>query len=159
MKAIIIAAGKGTRIERLNSDLPKCMLEVGAKTILERQVHALNSNGITDISVIKGYRKEKIGYPGLKFYINDEYESNNILNSLFYAEDEMNDDVIISYSDILYGNEIVRRLGESKKEITIVVDTKWEEYYKGRSDHPTEEAEKVLSLNRPFNGIPTIFNP
>ena len=144
MKAIIIAAGMGTRMQHLTEDLPKCMLKFGGKTLLERQIEGLTSSGVTDISVIKGYKKEKINYPGLKYYINDNYENNNILNSLFYAEEEMDDEVIISYSDILYENQVVERLLESRKDISIVVDIEWREYYNNRKDHPIEEAENVI---------------
>lgn len=144
MKAIIIAAGKGSRLRHYTEDLPKCMLKFGGKTLLQRQIEALNANGITDISVIKGYKKEMINYPGLKYYINDRYEHNNILNSLFYAEAEMDSDVIISYSDILYEKQVVSRLLESKHDISIVVDIEWEVYYKGRRSHPIQEAENVI---------------
>ena len=144
MKAIIIAAGMGTRMQHLTEDLPKCMLKFGGKTLLERQIEGLISCGVTNISVIKGYKKEKINYPGLKYYINDNYENNNILNSLFYAEEEMDDEVIISYSDILYENQVVERLLESRKDISIVVDIEWREYYNNRKDHPIEEAENVI---------------
>jgi len=144
MKGIIIAAGMGTRMQHLTDDLPKCMLEFGGKTLLERQIEALTSCGVTDVSVVKGYKEEKINYPGLKYYINDNYENNNILNSLFYAEEEMDDEVIISYSDILYEKQVVERLLESIKDISIVVDIEWREYYNNRKDHPIEEAENVI---------------
>ena len=144
MKAITIAAGMGTRMNHLTEDIPKCMLEFGGKTLLEKQIETLISCDITDISVVKGYKKEKIDYPGLKYFINDSYENNNILNSLFYAEEEMNDEVILSYSDILYEKQVVERLLESKKDISIVVDIEWRQYYENRKDHPIEEAENVI---------------
>ena len=144
MKAIIIAAGMGTRMNHLTEDIPKCMLAFGGKTLLEKQIETLISCDITDISVVKGYKKEKIDYPGLKYFINDNYENNNILNSLFCAEEEMNDEVILSYSDILYEKQVVERLLESKKDISIVVDIEWRQYYENRKDHPIEEAENVI---------------
>jgi choline kinase/DNA-binding XRE family transcriptional regulator len=144
VKAIIIAAGIGSRMQHLTDDLPKCMLKFRGKTLLKRQIETLSSCGVTDISVVKGYKKEKINYPGLKYYINDNYENNNILTSLFYAEEEMDDEVIISYSDILYEKEVVERLLESRKDISIVVDIEWREYYHNRKDHPIEEAENVI---------------
>ena len=112
MKAIIIAAGRGQRLKHYTKALPKCMLKFGGKTLLQRQVEALNANGIKYIVVIKGYQKDKIKYPNLRYVINDRYEHNNILNSLFYAESEMDSDLIISYSDILYEKEIVTKLLE-----------------------------------------------
>ena len=94
MKAIIIAAGMGTRLNPLTNERPKCMLKLNGKTILQHQLDVFHANGITDISLIKGYKKETIDYAGLKYYINDNYKNNNILNSLFYAEKEMDDDLI-----------------------------------------------------------------
>lgn len=144
MKAIIIAAGKGIRLKHYTEDLPKCMLKFGGKTLLQRQIEALKANGLTDISIIKGYQKEKIDYPGFKYYINDRYEHNNILNSLFYAEKELDCDVVVSYSDILYEKSVVSRLLESKHDISIVVDIDWKGDYQGRKDHPIQEAENVI---------------
>ena len=144
MKAIIIAAGKGVRLKHYTEDLPKCMLKFGGKTLLQRQIDALKASGITDISIVKGYQEEKISYPGFKYYINDRYEHNNILNSLFYAEPEIDSEVVISYSDILYERNVVSRLLESKHNISIVVDIDWRGYYKGRKDHPIQEAENVI---------------
>lgn len=144
MKAIIIAAGMGTRLKHFTEELPKCMLEFEGKTLLQHQLDALNVCGINDIVLIRGYKAEKINYPGIKYYHNDRYEKNNILNSLFYAEPEMDGELLISYSDILYEKEVLERLLKSEKDISIVVDLKWREYYKGRKEHPIEEAENVI---------------
>ena len=144
MKAVIIAAGKGVRLKDYTRDLPKCMLKFGSKTLLQRQIEALKANGITDISIIKGYQQEKINYPEFKYYINDRYEHNNILNSLMYAEPEMNTDIVITYSDILYEDTVISRLLESRHDISIVVDIDWKGYYRNRRDHPIQEAENVI---------------
>jgi len=144
MKAIIIAAGMGTRLNPLTNDKPKCMLKIKEKTILQHQLDVFHANGITDISVIKGYKKEAINYPGLKYYINDNYRNNNILNSLFYAEEEMDEEFIASYSDILFGADVVKKLIESEEDIAIIVDIDWKRYYEGRTEHPIGEAEKVI---------------
>jgi choline kinase len=144
MKAIIIAAGIGSRLNPLTDDKPKCMLEVNGKTLLQHQIDALNGAGIDKIALIKGYRKEMIDYPGLIYYINNDYQNNNILHSLFYAEKEMEDEFIAAYSDIIYDAEIVKRLLSSKEDISIVVDIDWRGYYEGRTEHPITEAENVI---------------
>jgi len=144
MKAIIIAAGIGSRLNPLTDDKPKCMLELDGMTLLQHQIQALKTAGIDKIAVIKGYKKEMINYPDLIYYINDNFQNNNILHSLFYAENEMNDEFIAAYSDIFYSKEIVERLLENKKDFTIVVDIDWRGYYKDRTDHPIEEAENVI---------------
>jgi len=144
MKAIIIAAGMGTRLNPLTNDKPKCMLEINGKTILQHQMDAFHANGITDISVIKGYKKEAINYHGLKYYINDDYMNNNILNSLFCAEKEMNEEFVASYSDILFGVDVVKSVIESNEDLAVVVDIDWKGYYEGRTEHPINEAENVI---------------
>lgn len=143
-KALIIAAGIGSRLKGYTENLPKCMLKFGGKTLLERQLESYRECGITNISVIRGYKKEKIDYEGLRYYENPEFENNNILNSLFYGEEELNGNVIVSYSDILFESGVVKRLLESEKDISIVVDIDWRAYYVDRKDHPIEEAENVI---------------
>jgi choline kinase len=144
MKAIIIAAGMGVRLAPLTNNKPKCMLELNGKTLLEHQIEALKGAGIERIALVKGYKQEMINYPGLTYYINDNYQDNNILHSLFYAEKEMADDFIAVYSDIIYSKDIVSRILENKADISAVVDLDWQASYKGRTDHPPEEAEKVI---------------
>lgn len=143
-KAIIIAAGLGSRLKSYTDNLPKCMLKFGDKTLLERQIEAYRNCGINNISVIRGYKKEKINYEDLRYYENPDFENNNILNSLFYAEEELNGNVIVAYSDILFEASVVRRLLESQADISIVVDIDWRGYYDGRKEHPIEEAENVI---------------
>ena len=144
VKSIIIAAGLGSRLKGYTEALPKCMLMFGEKTLLERQLEVYKDCGIKDISVVRGFKKEKINYKGLNYYDNTDYDNNNILNSLFYAEEAISGNVVISYSDILFDTSVVRRLLESNADISIVVDIDWRGYYIGRQDHPVEEAEKVI---------------
>jgi len=144
MKAIIIAAGMGSRLYPLTKDKPKCMLEINGKTLLQYQIDALKGAGIDKISVIKGYKEEIINYRGITYYINDNYKNNNILHSLFYAEKEMEEEFIAVYSDIFYTKNIVEQLIEIEKDISIVVDEDWRGYYEGRKDHPIDEAENVI---------------
>lgn len=144
MKAIIIAAGRGRRMEGLTANSPKCLLEIEGKTIIQNALDHLRSLGVNNIAVVKGYLQDKICLPNLTYYINDNYLKNNILESLFYAEKEISDDVIILYSDIIFEKNVVEKLIDSKHEISIVTDVKWESNYVDRYDHPVEEAEKVV---------------
>lgn len=144
VKAIIIAAGKGSRLNPLTKDRPKCMLELNGKTLLMHQMDALRAAGVDRIVVIKGYRQEVINYPGIEYCLNSDYENNNILSSLFYAQKQMEGGFIAAYSDIFYSKDIVKRLLESKSDISIVVDIDWRQSYEGRKLHPLEEAENVV---------------
>lgn len=144
MKGIIIAAGMGSRLGVLTQDKPKCLLEVCGKSMLEHMLSAFAANNISSISLVKGYKAEKIILPGLSYYLNDNYKNNNILNSLMYAEPELNDEVVISYSDILYGPSVLEKVIATPGDIVAVVDKDWQGYYEGRTEHPLSEAEKVI---------------
>jgi L-glutamine-phosphate cytidylyltransferase len=143
-KALIIAAGLGSRLKKHTENLPKCMLDFGGKTLLQRQLASYKKCGIKDISLIKGYKKEKINYKGIKYFENNDYKENNILNSIFYAENFINGNIIISYSDILFNSSVVQRTLDSNHDISVVVDIDWRGYYVGRKDHPISEAENVI---------------
>ena len=143
-KALIIAAGLGSRLKKHTENLPKCMLDFGGKTLLQRQLDSYKKNGIKDISLIRGYKKEKINYKGIKYFENKDYRNNNILNSIFYAEKVINGNIIISYSDILFDSSVVERTLNSDHDISVVVDIDWRGYYVGRKDHPISEAENVI---------------
>lgn len=147
MKAIIVAAGPGSRLMPITNEKPKCLLDVGGKTILERALGALRENGVEDIVVVKGYKSHLINYPDVTYSHNPEFRKNNILRSLFYAEDEMNDDFIFSYSDIVYSREIVARLIGSEADVALIVDVNWIQTYEGRDQHPISEAELVKVEN------------
>ena len=143
-KALIIAAGLGSRLKKHTENLPKCMLDFGGKTLLKRQLDAYKNSGVEDISLIRGYKKEKITYKGIKYFENIDYRNNNILNSIFYAEKIINGNIIVSYSDILFDTSVVQRTLESNHDISVVVDIDWRGYYVGRKDHPITEAENVI---------------
>tara|TARA_B100001175_G_scaffold105361_1_gene89496 strand:+ start:666 stop:1802 length:1137 start_codon:yes stop_codon:yes gene_type:complete len=143
-KALIIAAGLGSRLKKHTENLPKCMLDFGGKTLLQRQLDSYKKCGIKDISLIRGYKKEKINYKGIKYFENKDYKENNILNSIFYGEKVINGNIIISYSDILFDSSVVQRTLDSNHDISVTVDIDWRGYYVGRKDHPISEAENVI---------------
>lgn len=106
MKAIIIAAGPCKRLRPLTDELPKCMLKIHGKPIIQNTVDMFRSNGINDISVIRGYKKEKINLPDITYFENKDFWNNNILHSLICARAKLEEaiktgeDVVMTYSDI-----------------------------------------------------------
>jgi L-glutamine-phosphate cytidylyltransferase len=143
-KTLIIAAGLGSRLKDHTENIPKCMLDFGGKTLLQRQLSSYKKNGVNDISLIRGYKKNKINYKGIKYFDNNDYKDNNILNSIFYGEEVINGNILISYSDILFEPFVVKRAMESNHDISVIVDVDWRDYYIGRKDHPLSEAENVI---------------
>ena len=147
MKAIIVAAGPGSRLMPITNDRPKCLLDVAGQTILERALQALRENGIQNVVVVRGYAGHLINYPHVTYCHNPDFRENNILRSLFYAEDEMDDAFLFSYSDILYSSEVVARLIDSEADVALIVDVNWTQTYEGRDQHPVSEAELVKVEN------------
>ena len=147
MKAIIIAAGEGSRLMPITDDKPKCLLEIKGKTIMQRLLEVLRQCGINDIVVVRGYKGEMLNYQGIRYCENTDYKNNNILRSLFYAESEMNGGFVFSYSDIIFEQSVLEKLLQSQADISLVIDTDWLIHYKRRYQHPVEEAELVMVEN------------
>ena len=122
MKVIILAAGRGNRLSPLTDDKPKCMVELFGKNLLEWQLEVYKKMGITDISVVTGYKNELIRYNDIKLYYNHDFENTNMVETLFSAEKELSGDVIISYGDIIFQKNIIEKLIESKDDFSIIID-------------------------------------
>ena len=127
------------------ADAPKCFAEVSGQRILDWTVQAFAENGIDDICFIGGYQIEKVQeqYSQFTFRHNDNWQNNNILASLFYAEDLMDEPFICCYSDILFTPRAIEVALKNDQDIALVVDTDWLERYTMRSEHPSDDAEKV----------------
>lgn len=141
MKAIILAAGQGTRLKKYTENLPKGMLEFDGKTIIERQTEMYRKCGITDIIIVRGYAADRIPYSGVKYYENTDYANTNMVESMMAAKQEFDDDVIVSYSDILFEGSMLRGMMESKEDFAVAVDDNWQEYWQaryGKVDFDTE---------------------
>jgi choline kinase len=141
MKAIIVAAGMGRRLAPYTDDRPKTLVEVNGRSILQRQVDAYRAAGVGDINIVRGYMKEMIVVDGARTFDNDEFRSNNILSSLFYAEPAMDGGFLFSYSDIVFRPEVVRTVIDTEGDYALVIDRRWHEAYVGRMNHPVEEGE------------------
>ena len=144
MKVIIIAAGTGTRLGKEVSKLPKALLEVNGQTILSRQISILKKVGIEEIVVITGPYTEK--FPPIDVnYVNDaKHDEHDVLGSLMVAKDYIQGDIVITYSDILFDENVLRQIIQQECDIGIAIDMDWKQAYEGRTLHPLTEAENVL---------------
>lgn len=141
MKAIILAAGQGTRLKKYTKNLPKGMLSFMGKTIIERQVEMYWKFGIDKIIIVRGFAADKINYDGVTYYTNKNYANTNMVESLMAARTEFNDDVLVSYSDILFEEEMLNGMARSTADFAVAVDDNWKEYWEkryGRVDFDTE---------------------
>jgi phosphoenolpyruvate phosphomutase len=134
IKAVILAAGFDERLMPLVSDRPKAMLEVRGKSILERQVEALRQSGVRQIAVVRGYRKEQMTLPNVRYYDNDAFEESGEVESLLRAAAELSGPVAIMYGDILFDRNILERLLQSADDITLVCDRSWPDTRAGREE-------------------------
>jgi choline kinase len=147
MRAIIIGAGRGSRLMPITESAPKCFAEIRGKRILDWTVEALKGGGCTEICFIGGYRIEAVRreYPDFVFRENTDWANNNILVSLMCAEELMDRPFVTAYSDILFTADVVRGLVQSRDELALGVDTDWREHYRPRTQHPPHDAEKVIT--------------
>lgn len=109
-------------LRELLKDKPLCMLEVGGKTLLDRQMGGLHSVGITDIVVIGGYLHEKIKAEGARVLYNPDYRTTQCAHSILFAGEQLTGKTLILYSDILFDRQILTRLLASPHAITLVID-------------------------------------
>ena len=126
--AIIPAAGFEKQLLPLIEDKPKCLLDIKGKTILERAVAALNEANIKEIAVIRGYKKEAIALPNIRYYDNDRYEDTGELFSIFCAEPEMKGRTIVLYGDIIFDTTILEKLLKSSADFALVIDLAWRDH-------------------------------
>ena len=158
MKAIILAAGQGKRLLPLTQNIPKCLVSLAGKTILDHAFSSLNIAGVTDITVVTGYRADKISEKGIVTRHNPAFESTNMVYSLFCAEDLMSsDDVLIVYGDIIFAPSAVSALMSDPAPFSVGVNTKWRELWNIRMEDPLTDAES-LKID-PRGNIVEIGNP
>ena len=89
MKAIILAAGQGTRLRPLTKNKPKCLVKLAGKSLLDHQLEVLRAAGIYDIHVVAGYRADQLDRPEFTRHINKRFAETNMVNTLFAAESVM----------------------------------------------------------------------
>ena len=147
MNAIILAAGMGTRLEPYTNQIPKGMLKLNGKSLLKWQIDALRDCDIKDITIVTGYRSNKIHFPNITYFKNEHFNSTNMNETLFCARKKLDNSVLISYSDIVYEKKIIQQILDFKGDFGIAVNSKWMEAYIGRKDHPHSEAENAVIEN------------
>ena len=143
MQAVILAAGAARRLRPLTDNTPKCLLEVGGKSLLQRTIDNITSNGITDFVFVTGYLNQMIEdhvrakNPGIncEFLHNADFENNNNSYSLWMTRSAVKDSILLLDSDILFDRGIISELLKSGKENALAVNS---------SHEPDEEQMKVV---------------
>lgn len=130
INVIIPAAGKvnDEQLRKKFKNMSVCMIKIGGKTILERDIETLNAVGLQDITVVTGENSEKISADGVNIFHNPNYKETHILDTIFQAQSKLYDSSLIIYSDILFEKEIIYNLLHTAGDIVIVVDSAFRSY-------------------------------
>jgi len=147
MRPIIIGAGRGSRLEHLTEEIPKTLVPILGRPMLDWVLEALGAAGFAkkDVVFICGYRAEEIRrrYPEFTYVLNRDWETNNILLSLLTAREHLHEGFVSSYADIVYRGEVVEKLVACGHDMALGCDTDWRRRYVHRTKHPESDAEKL----------------
>ena len=142
MKAIILAAGRGSRMKSLTDERPKCLVELRGKPLLEWQLESLRAAGISDIAVVTGYKRELLAGRGLSEFHNPRWAETNMVSSLACAESWLQGEpCIVSYSDIFYSPVAVQSLINCEATLAVTYDPNWLQLWTERFGDPLLDAE------------------
>ena len=142
MKVIILAAGKGTRLGKLNNNKPKCLLKIDGISLIERNIYFFNKANLEPI-IVTGFKKEKLNFLNVTTVHNNEYDTTNMLWSLYAAKNHMHEDFLVCYSDILINMNQINKLKNFNDGIGLLIDKDWLEYWQLRFINPLSDAESL----------------
>ena len=154
MRAIILAAGSGLRLNQHTKDIPKALLDLNGKSILERQISLLREYGVNEIFVVTGYKREKYVLKDIEYIFNPRYSETEQLASMMVARTKIFDDVLVIFGDILFDSQILQQILASNDDIAMAIDLNWEKSYNEGlcNSHPLDEPvlinqKKVLRIS------------
>lgn len=145
MNAIILAAGMGTRLRPLTNEVPKCLVKVSGVPMVERQIKYLHEAGITDITLVSGYKAEKLDYLkgqyGVDIVFNERYDTCNNIYSLYKVLDRFGDTWVIEGDVFMNKNCFTKDIHQS------TYFAKWHEQYEREWGLETDENDKLIKIN------------
>lgn len=139
--AILLAAGRGSRLGPFTEERPKCLVKCAGRPMIESQIEALRGGGVERIVVVTGYCADLLEEYGHRRVANPDWAQTNMVRSLFCAAEEVTGPTVVSYSDIVYGPEPVRALLASPHAFALTYDVDWLELWRRRFDDPLSDAE------------------
>ena len=142
MRAIILAAGRGSRMGPITDNKPKCMTELNGKPLINWQLDALHEAGITEVGVVTGYLKQKLSHLRLTEFHNKDWSTTQMPISLACANKWLLDGpCLVSYSDIIYEPDLISILIKANNTLTISYDRNWKKLWEKRFEYPLTDAE------------------
>jgi choline kinase len=142
MRAIILAAGRGSRMAGMTDDRPKCLVELCGQPLLHWQLESLRAAGVTEFAIVTGYRREMLaGQVQVEFH-NPRWAETNMLSSLVCAARWLESEpCIVSYSDIFYHSTAPSSLIASTADLAVSYDVNWRRLWESRFGDPLLDAE------------------
>jgi L-glutamine-phosphate cytidylyltransferase len=141
-RAVILAAGRGSRLGPHTEDRPKCLVELAGQPLLSRQIAALRGGGVSSIGIVRGYLPNKINIADVTYFENPRWAETNMVMSLVAAAAWLRaDSVVASYADIFYGRDMVRDLAASPGDLVVAYDRGWRSLWSRRFADPLSDAE------------------
>lgn len=145
MRVIILAAGEGHRLRPHTADRPKCMVELLGIPLAVRQLDTLRRCGLEDITLVSGYRADRLNELGVATRHNPVFARTNMVYTLMCAKDLLNgeDDVLIAYADIVYEARVLDAILRSEAPISTTIDSNWQNLWRLRNEDPLIDAETL----------------
>lgn len=156
-RAIILAAGFGSRLMPLTADQPKGMVKLAGMPLLYRQLNVLRMGGIHEIAIVGGYCSDRLARLKLPLILNPDYDTTNMVTSLMCAMHLLDgtSDVIVAYGDIVYEPKVIASLLQTDGDMVVVADKNWRNLWEARMDDPSGDVEsfrveggRVIDLGR-----------
>lgn len=145
-RAVILAAGFGSRLMPLTKDRPKGMVALAGMPLLVRQLGVLRECGVKDIALVGGYLVEKLNPLGLPVFLNANYEATNMVESLMSARElfDGSSDLIMAYGDIVYEPRVLKTLLQTQGDVVVAADRNWEALWSARMEDYASDVETFL---------------
>ena len=147
MKIVFLAAGKGTRIYS-KIKINKSLIKIKKKTIISRLIENIPNRNINKIIIVLGFNYKKIIKEikkyNVSYIINKDYKKTEMLHSMYLALKKYDDDMIFSYTDIIYNKSIIKKILKNKpKNICLPIYTDWQKIWNIRKKEILEDAETL----------------
>ena len=143
MKAIILAAGRGSRMGKITSQSHKCLTKIHGLKLLDLQINAILQSGIKEIGLVTGFNKNLLRKKEIsKYFHNKIWDKSNMAYSLYLADEWLSSQrCIVSYSDIFYSSSAIKSLKNANNQISITYDLNWFDLWSKRFEDPKSDAE------------------
>ncbi|WP_417613190.1 NTP transferase domain-containing protein [Owenweeksia hongkongensis] len=153
-RALILAAGRGSRLGSLTDECPKGLVKLKGKSLVSRALETMTAAGIEEVAIATGYKSEMFGEFNKQTYLNANWDKTNMVSSLLAADTWLAEErTIVSYSDIFYAPDILCSLMSHEGDVVITADRSWELLWRKRNDDFLADAESFRTENGKLKDI------